>query len=66
VAEILSKLTPEQKQRSDLFMELWHRELSKRRKYGLVENFNHSFPVLNSAKDFDRTIEVGANLGGFF
>lgn len=61
--KILSQLTLEQKQRSDLFMELWHRELSKRRKYGLVENFNHSFPVLNSAKDFDRTIEVGAGLG---
>ena len=57
------ELTPEQKQRSDLFMELWHRELSKKKKYSLIESFNHLFPVINSVKGFEKSIEVGAGLG---
>ena len=61
--KILPELKPEKNKRSDLFMELWHMELSKQKKYGLIERFNHKFPVKNSQKDFKKTIEVGAGLG---
>jgi SAM-dependent methyltransferase len=57
------ELTLEQKRRSDLFMELWHQELSKKKKYSFIESFNHLFPVLNSLKGFAKSIEVGAGLG---
>lgn len=59
----LPKLTEEQRKRSDCFMQLWHHELSKQKKFGLIENFNHMFPVRHSGSKFLRTIEVGAGLG---
>lgn len=61
--KVLPELTSEQKRRNDLFMELWHKELAKRKRYGIIEKFNHTFPVLCSPKGFLKTIEVGAGLG---
>lgn len=61
--KILPPLTPEQKERSDAFMKLWHEELAGRPRYGLVEKFNHSFPVRHSQAEFRTTIEIGAGLG---
>lgn len=54
-------LTREQVAANDDFMKMWHEILPRR--YGTVEHFNHSFPVLHSQADFHRTLEVGAGLG---
>jgi SAM-dependent methyltransferase len=56
-------LTPEQQQRNHEFMRLWHEELATRPRYGLVERFNHTFPVRQSPPDFRTTLEIGAGLG---
>ena len=57
----LPVLTPEQQLRSDQFMKLWHEILPNR--YGMIEKFNHSFPVKYSRPGFKTTLEVGAGLG---
>lgn len=62
--KILPPLTPEQRERSDAFMKLWHEELAGRPRYGLLEKFNHSFPVRHSPPNFLTTIEIGAGIGG--
>jgi SAM-dependent methyltransferase len=54
-------LTPEQITAHGDFMKLWHEILPQR--YGLVEKFNHSFPVRHSCSGFLSTLEVGAGLG---
>jgi SAM-dependent methyltransferase len=59
--KVLPPLTPEQRQRSDEFMKLWHEVLPRR--YGLVERFNHNFPVRHSPAGFTTTLEIGAGLG---
>jgi SAM-dependent methyltransferase len=61
--KVLPPLTPEQQARSDAFMKLWHEELAGRPRYGLVERFNHLFPVRHSRPGFRRTLEIGAGLG---
>lgn len=61
--KIFPPLTPEQKERSDAFMKLWHQELAGRPRYGLVEKFNHNFPVRHSPPGFRTTLEIGAGLG---
>ena len=57
----LPPLTAEQKQISDDFMKLWHEVLPKR--FGIVETFNHQFPVKFSKPGFKTTLEIGAGLG---
>ena len=42
-------------------MRRWHEVLPRR--YGIVERFNHSFPVRHSRPGFRATIEIGAGLG---
>jgi SAM-dependent methyltransferase len=59
----LPALTPEQQQRSDEFMKLWHVELAGRPRYGSIEKFNHGFPVAHSPAGFKTTLEIGAGLG---
>jgi SAM-dependent methyltransferase len=44
-------------------MKLWHEELAGRPRYGLIEKFNHLFPVKHSPAGFKRTLEIGAGLG---
>ena len=61
--KILPALSPEQQARSDQFMKLWHEELAGRSRYGLVERFNHTFPVKHSPTEFRTTLEIGAGLG---
>lgn len=61
--KILPPLTPEQQIRSDRFMRLWHEELAGRPHYGLVERFNHNWPVKHSPSGFRTTLEIGAGLG---
>lgn len=59
--KVLPPLTAEQKKLSDDFMKLWHEVLPQ--KFGVVEKFNHSFPVLHSRPGFKTTLEIGAGLG---
>ena len=57
----LRDLTPEEQAVHDDFMRRWHEVLPRR--YGMVERFNHSFPVRYSQPGFRATIEIGAGLG---
>jgi len=59
--KVLPPLTPEQKRISDDFMKLWHEVLPRR--FGIVEIFNHNFPVRYSQPGFRTTLEIGAGLG---
>jgi len=61
--KVLPPLTAEQQQRSDAFMRIWHEELAARPRYGLIERFNHEFPVRHSPAGFRTTLEIGAGLG---
>jgi len=57
----IPELTPEQKRISDDFMKYWHEVLPRR--FGVVEKFNHGYPVQHAAPGFRTTLEVGAGLG---
>ena len=59
--KVLPPLTPEQQRISNEFMKVWHQELPTR--FGIVERFNHSFPVRHSRPGFRTTVEIGAGLG---
>jgi len=61
--KVLPPLTREQQRRNHEFMRLWHEELAGRSRYGLVERFNHTFPVRHSQPGFRTTLEIGAGLG---
>ncbi len=61
--KVLPPLSPEQRVRSDAFMKLWHEELAERKRYGLIERFNHQFPIRHSQAGFRTTLEIGAGLG---
>jgi hypothetical protein len=61
--KILPQLTPEQQARSNAFMKLWHEELAGRQRYGLIERFNHLYPVRLTRPGFRTTLEIGAGLG---
>jgi SAM-dependent methyltransferase len=54
-------LTAEQKRINDDFVKHWHEVLPKR--FGMIEKFNHGYPVKNSGTDFVSTLEIGAGLG---
>lgn len=62
--KILPPLSPEQQSINDDFMKRWHVELAGKPRYGMIENFNHRFPVRASNPGFKTTIEIGAGLGG--
>src|ERR1700682_1780978 len=57
----LEPLTREQQATYDDFVKRWHEILPRR--YGLIERFNHTFPVRHSRPGFRRTIEIGAGVG---
>src|SRR5688572_27414397 len=54
-------LTAEQQKISDDFMKYWHEVLP--RQYGIVDRFNHSYPVRHAPPTFLTTLEIGAGLG---
>ncbi|HXG47790.1 MAG TPA: class I SAM-dependent methyltransferase [Methylomirabilota bacterium] len=54
-------LTPEQQAISDDFMRHWHEVLPRR--YGIVDDFNHRYPVRHAPAGFRHTLEIGAGLG---
>jgi SAM-dependent methyltransferase len=59
--KVLPPLSDEDQIVFDDFMKRWHEILPRR--YGLVERFNHSFPVRYSEPGFRATIEIGAGIG---
>jgi ubiquinone/menaquinone biosynthesis C-methylase UbiE len=54
-------LTAEQQAISNDFMKYWHEVLP--RKFGVIDRFNHRYPVKNAPPDFQRTLEIGAGIG---
>jgi SAM-dependent methyltransferase len=54
-------LTAEQQRISDDFMAYWHTVLPSR--YGIIDEFNHNYPVQHAPDNFERTLEIGAGLG---
>jgi ubiquinone/menaquinone biosynthesis C-methylase UbiE len=57
----LPELTDEQKRISDDFMKYWHEVLPKR--YAIIDEFNHRYPVRHTPRCFKRTLEIGAGIG---
>ena len=57
----IPKLTSEQKLIKDDFMEHWLKVL--RKKYGIVDKFNHNTVVKSMPKNFLKTLEIGAGIG---
>ncbi len=62
--KILPPLSPDMQRISDAFVQQWHVELAAQSRYGLIERFNHQFPVKHSRPGFVTTLEIGAGLGG--
>lgn len=54
-------LTPEQERIRDDFVKHWHEVLPRR--FGVMDRFNHSYPVRKSPPGFLRTLEIGAGIG---
>lgn len=54
-------LSAEQERIRDDFMKYWHEVLPRR--FGILDRFNHSYPVRTAPADFRRTLEIGAGLG---
>jgi SAM-dependent methyltransferase len=59
--KVLPPLSPERQAVHDDFVKRWHEVLPQR--YGMIERFNHTYPVHNSRPGFVSTIEIGAGLG---
>lgn len=59
--KVFPPLSPAQQAISDDFMRYWHEVLPK--KYGIVDEFNHKYPVINAPASFFRTLEIGAGTG---
>ena len=57
----IPKLTAEQKLIKDDFMEHWLKVL--RKKYGIVDKFNHNTVVKSMPQNFLKTLEIGAGIG---
>jgi ubiquinone/menaquinone biosynthesis C-methylase UbiE len=59
--KVLPPLTSAQTAISDDFVHYWHEVLPKR--FGVIEKFNHSYPVEHAPAEFSRTLELGAGRG---
>ncbi|MEX3914901.1 class I SAM-dependent methyltransferase [Paraburkholderia sp. BR10872] len=59
--KVFPPLSPEQRRISDDFMKYWHEVLPAR--YGVVNKFNHGYPVKNAPAGFMRTLEIGCGDG---
>lgn len=59
--KILPPLNDEQRRISDDFMKHWHEVLPK--KYGVLDDFNHGYPVEHAPREYRTTLEIGAGLG---
>ena len=65
--KILPKLSKINKRISDKFMKIWHHELIKKKRYNLIEGFNHNYSAksyyINNLKIKIKTLELGAGIG---
>lgn len=59
--KVLPDLTAEQKWINDDFVNYWHQVLPQR--YGVVEKFNHGYPLRSCSAQTRRTLEIGAGRG---
>jgi SAM-dependent methyltransferase len=57
----LPNLTEEQEWIRDDFMNYWHQVLPKR--YGIIESFNHGYPLRSFSPQVRRTLEIGCGRG---
>ncbi|HCF28549.1 MAG TPA: class I SAM-dependent methyltransferase, partial [Cyanobacteria bacterium UBA11049] len=57
----LPELTDEQQRIRDDFMNHWLQILPKR--YGILERFNHSYPLRTQHSKIKRTLDIGAGRG---
>ncbi len=57
----MPELTPEQIKIRDDYMKYWHEVLPN--KYGLIDKFNHRYPLRSWNASQLRTLEIGAGLG---
>ncbi len=57
----IQQLNEEEKKIRDQFVKLWHEVLPK--KYELVENFNHRYPLKSKRSKKERILEIGAGIG---
>jgi SAM-dependent methyltransferase len=60
--KILPPLDPESRRINDEFVKHWHDKMPGAW-YGIVEGFNHNFPVKHSRPGFLSSLEIGAGLG---
>jgi SAM-dependent methyltransferase len=61
--KVVPPLNPGQRAIADDFMKHWHEVLPRR--YGLIERFNHIYPLGSlPSTGYLRTLEVGAGIGG--
>lgn len=62
----IKKLNKKQKLISDTFTQIWHEELRSRKKYNLIESFNHNFSAKSKFTEKIKkikTLELGAGIG---
>lgn len=59
--KVFAPLTCQQEQIRDDFMKYWHEVLPRR--FGIIERFNHCYPLANRPEDWNRTLEIGAGMG---
>src|SRR5947209_14806661 len=59
--KVIPPLSPEQQAINNDFVRYWHEVLPSR--YGVIDRFNHRYPVRVARPGFRRTLEIGAGLG---
>jgi SAM-dependent methyltransferase len=59
--KVLPKLSDEQEQIRDDFMNYWHQVLPNR--YGIIEQFNHGYPLRIMPPTIGKTLEIGSGRG---
>jgi SAM-dependent methyltransferase len=59
--KVLPKLTNEQERIRDDFMNYWHQVLPNR--YGIIEKFNHGYPLRTTPRTTGKTLEIGSGRG---
>jgi len=59
--KVIPELTAEENDARDKWMTIWHEVLPK--KYGVLEKFNHGYPVRYREKSNEVILEIGAGLG---
>src|SRR5687767_8686792 len=59
--KVFPPLSVEQERIRDDFVKYWHEVLPRR--FGVIDRFNHSYPVAHRPEGPCRTLEIGAGIG---